>query len=221
MPMAATLWHRGEKELLADGLARMYDAAFVVILPACGLMACFSDVMMATLWRRDIFDAPVAFNIVVIGAVVYVVSLLNFHALAGTGQAKQAFKVMLWSLGVNVALNVVLIYHFGIRGAATATVISHLVAMKLGRRALRKLLGVPQAGNSDLAAVIGLVPVAGAAFLVRCTGVFLEHPLLVAIGASVVLYVSCVGVLCIFGFGRLGELVSIVVRGRARQISPK
>ncbi|MBN2309377.1 MAG: polysaccharide biosynthesis C-terminal domain-containing protein, partial [Candidatus Hydrogenedentes bacterium] len=138
MPMVTTLSHRREIPLLADGIARIYELAAVVAVPGAVLMACFSDVLMGTLWRRDVFDAPGAFNILVVGAVFYFTCYLNLQILAGMGRARLACRAIAVALGVNLVLNAVLILLFGIRGAAAATVLSHIAATAIGVAAMRR-----------------------------------------------------------------------------------
>ncbi len=214
MPMVTTLVHRNEKELLAKGIARIYEAAFVVVLPGTILMACYSDVLMAFIWRRDVFDAPSAFNILSVGAIFYFTCYFNLQVLAGIGRAKGACAAITLALLVNLVFNVVLILWFGIRGAAMATVLSHIAATSFGLRILGKELGVRLRLDNALAASLAGVAVALAAMYVRTTTLFLEHPFAVAAGAAAGLHVGSIFVLEALGFARLRELTAAVVRRR-------
>lgn len=212
MPMVTTLLHRNERKRLAEGIARIYEAAFVVVLPATILMACYSDVLMAFIWRKDVLDAASAFNILSVGAIFYFTCYLNLQILAGMGRAKGACAAIALALAVNLVFNVVLILWFGIRGAAMATVLSHVAATSFGLRILGKELGVRLRLDNVLAAAAVGVAVAFAAMHVRTTTLFLEHPLGVAAGAAVGLYVGSIVVLEALGFARLRELTATVFR---------
>lgn len=213
MPMVTTLWNRGERELLADGIDRIHEAAAVLILPGSAVLAAFSDVLMQALFRRDILDAPAAFNILALGGVAHFLCMLNLHALAGIGLARAASTAMGTALALNLALNAALIPLLGIRGAAAATVLSHAAATALELRALRGALPLRPR----------LLPAAGAAFaavlvmlgcaLVRRTGLFAAYPVPMAAAAGGASYALAVGALEACGLGRLRELASVIRRG--------
>lgn len=130
MPMVAMMNERGETAQLAGGVERIYESAVVVILPATVLLACFSDVLMEMLFRRDILDATDAFNILALGSVFTFAAHFNLHVLVGLGAA----------LVANVVLNLALIYTLNIRGAALATALSNGLATLLTLRGLGRLL---------------------------------------------------------------------------------
>jgi O-antigen/teichoic acid export membrane protein len=214
MPMVTTLLHRNERERLAEGIARIYELAFVVVLPATILMACFSDVLMALIWRTDVLDAPSAFNILAVGSIFYFTCYFNLQILAGMGHAKGACAAIALALVVNLVFNVILILWLGIRGAAMATVLSHIAATSFGLRILSKELGVRLRFDNVLAAALVSVVVAFAAMHVRTTTLFLEHPLGAAATAAIALYLGSVVVLDALGFGPLRELTMIILRRR-------
>lgn len=213
MPMATTLWHRGEKDLLADGTGRIYEAAAVLILPAGVLMACYSDVLMYTLFRRDILNAPDAFNVLAVGCVFLFTCCLNLHVLAGIGRERDAGLAVTWALGANVVLNIILIRLWGIRGAALATVLSHALATVLSLGSIRNELRVRIRPQCVAATVLLCCCIALACAWLRRTGLFATYPGLFTAGSGAGLYLLTVTTLEMIGCGRLRELVRIVLRG--------
>ena len=212
MPMVTTLLHRGEKTLLAAGIARMYETAGVLILPGTVLMACFSDVLMTVLWGKAAPGARGAFDILAIGSVFYFTCYVNLQVLAGMGRARTACALIAGALGANLVLNAVLIAFFGIRGAAAATVLSHVLATGLGVAAIRRDLAVPLRTRTAAAALAGSVVIAGFALAVRRLDPFVTHPVLVSAVTGVVCYGTLIGILEILGVARLRESIEVVLR---------
>lgn len=215
LPMARTLWVRGERELLADGISRIYEAAFAVIVLVGVLMAAFSDVLMRFLFGENILNAPEAFNILAVSGVFYFLSYLNLHILAGIGRARAAAVVIAVALGLDLALDPPLIYFFGIRGAALATFIGYFTATVLSYRAIRAELPVVIPWRTIGAACT----LAGIAWylchLFRATHVFTEYGVFSAAFISGLLLIASTLVLEVSGCARLHELARVVLpKGR-------
>ncbi|MCC6694188.1 MAG: polysaccharide biosynthesis C-terminal domain-containing protein [Candidatus Hydrogenedentes bacterium] len=217
MPMARTLWVRNERALLADGLNRIYEAACVLILPAGVLMAAFSDTLITTLFGTDILNAPEAFNLLAVAGVFYFVSYLNLHVLAGIGQAKAAAAVIGVALGVDLLLDPLLIYFFGIQGAAGASLIGYCVASVLGMQAVSWKLPIRWPVRPLLASAAGSAVLWGACSWIRSTAVFADYPRLTALVAASVLFCALVLVLELIGAARIWHLIVILVPKRAKQ----
>jgi O-antigen/teichoic acid export membrane protein len=211
MPMVTTLWHRGERDLLGDGIGRIYEAGVVLILPGTALLACFSDVLMSGLFPRGILNAPEAFNVLAVGSVFFFICALNLHILAGIGQTRGAAWSTSVALVLNIGLNLVLIHFFGIRGAAFATVASHSLAAAIGYAWIRRSVPVHLRLATVAAAVAVSALAAGACVFLRRTGLFAEHPRLVALAAAGLLYPIMVTTLELAGMARLRELIRVVL----------
>jgi O-antigen/teichoic acid export membrane protein len=180
LPLATRLAHRGERELLAAGLADIYDTAAVVLLPGSVAVACFSDVLMAALFRRNLLDSPDAFNILAPGCFFFFTTAFNLQVLAALGRARAAAAAVSIALGVNLVLNIALIPPLGIRGAATATVLSHAVATLVGMRAITRDLSMPGRAKAGIASVIACAAIVPAALWFRGTALYLGNPYVAA-----------------------------------------
>ena len=216
MPMARTLWVRNERALLADGLDRIYEAACVLILPAGVLMAAFSDVLMTTLFGPDIYDAPEAFNLLAVAGVFYFISFLNLHVLAGIGQAKTAAVVIGIALGVDLLLDPVLIYFFGIRGAAAATLAGYSLASVLGIQAVAWKLPIRWPVRPFLASALGCAVLWPACGWVRTTASFGGNPRLVALLTGAALFCALIVILELIGVARIRHLLTLILPKNAR-----
>jgi O-antigen/teichoic acid export membrane protein len=103
-------------------------------------MACFSHVIMTTLFRRDILHASDAFNVLAAGGIAFFVAYLNLHVLAGINLPRAAAACVVAGLGVDLLSNPLLTYHFGIRGAAIAGVAGYGTTAGIGLYLLRREL---------------------------------------------------------------------------------
>lgn len=210
MPLVTTMWHRGERALLADGIQRLYEAALAIVLPGSVVAASFSGVFLELLWT-DVGDAPAAFNILAVGSAFYLTCLLNFHILSGIGRPKDACVTIVASLGANLALNLLLIHFFGIRGAAAATVSSHIIATVLGLRVIRRELRVRVRILPILAVLAACIAIVFLSGLVRASTLFQHHTLVAALVTGVILYCSTLTLFELLGIGRLRELSRIIL----------
>ncbi|HIJ75057.1 MAG TPA: hypothetical protein HPP83_13255 [Candidatus Hydrogenedentes bacterium] len=213
MPIATTMWLRGERDLLADGIQRIYEAALAVVLPATVLLACFSDVLLEVLWR-NVHDAPDAFNILAVGCVFYMMCVLNVQILPGIGRPRVACTIVLTALGANLVLNLVLIHFFAIRGAAAATVLSHVIAAALGVRAIRRELKIQLRVAAIVASLFLNVIIVLLALGVRATVLYADHRFIVAVLSCALLYVLAIACLELLGVARLRELWRVIRLGR-------
>ncbi|MCC6488450.1 MAG: polysaccharide biosynthesis C-terminal domain-containing protein [Candidatus Hydrogenedentes bacterium] len=214
MPMARTLWVRNERALLADGLGRIYEAACVLILPAGVLMAAFSDVLITTLFGSDILNAPEAFNLLAVAGVFYFVSYLNLHVLAGIGQAKAAASIIGVALAVDLLLDPVLIYFFGIQGAAGASLIGYCIASLLGMYAVAWKLPIRWPVKALFTSAAGSAVLWCACSWVKDTALFGEWPRLTALGTAFSLFFALVLVLELIGAARMRHLIAMMLPGR-------
>jgi O-antigen/teichoic acid export membrane protein len=217
MPMVTTLDARGQRQLLAHGLDRMYGAAFAVFLPVSFAAAGFGDVLMAMLFRRDTFDAPAAFGILACGSIFYFLCYLNLQVLAGLGLAKRAGGAIAGALAMNIVLNAALIPWLGIRGAALATVSSFALGTLFTGAVIARQFEHRFALRGGIASALAAGIVAVVAFWVRGWDLFYAHPYVVAPIVGTVLSVAAIVILEATGFARLRELAGIVFAARRRE----
>ncbi|MCL4216833.1 MAG: polysaccharide biosynthesis C-terminal domain-containing protein, partial [Candidatus Hydrogenedentes bacterium] len=206
MPMASVLAHRNQYELLGAGLKRIVEAAFAVIVPATALMACYSDVLMETLFRSDVMGAPAAFNILAVGSIFFFTCNICLNTLAGVDRSRQAALAIGAALVLNVVLNVVLIRRFGILGAASATVASHFVATAISFLYIRQRVPFHLSLARLASPVLVSAFMSALALAFRKTNIFSDYPQLGAAAAFCLLYAGALAVLEFTGLARLRQL---------------
>lgn len=214
LPMVRTLWLRNERDVLADGISRIYEAAAALMLPMGVFLACFSDVFMTVLFRGDVLQAPLAFNILAIGSGLFFVTYLNLHALAGIEAAKDACWAVVAALAANVILAFPLIWAFGIGGAAASTVLAHGIAAFWTIRSVRRWLPVRLPVRTAIAAGMLAALFAAGCLLIRHTDVYATAPLAVAVSACLVSMATCLSVLEVAGVASLRDLARTTLKGR-------
>jgi len=216
MPMVTTLWVRGEKDLLADGIGRIYEASIALLLPGGLILACFSDVLIRALFRGDILNAPDAFNILAAGSVFFFLCYLNIHILCGLGQARVASNAIVAGLAVNFGLNLALIPLFSLRGAATATVISYAIGAGMSLVRIRQELKVTISARSVVTVLFVACAATGVATGTRSSAAFSLYPQTTALISAFLLYGLTLVVLEITGAVRLRELARVALHGAPR-----
>lgn len=119
------------------------------------------------------------------------------NSLSAVNRPDLAFRVNAVLVGVNVVLNVVLIYEFGWMGAAVATLVSVIMSLGLGYYLLRELLDIQfpvnEVGTQVLAATVMAGAILVGSRVLRLSDVSIGRwyivILLAASGAG--LYVAC------------------------------
>ncbi|GMW02964.1 MAG: hypothetical protein AMXMBFR84_41000 [Candidatus Hydrogenedentota bacterium] len=195
MPMAKTLWLRGEHARLANGLTTIYHVAVIVLLPGGMILGSFSDVLIGMLFRRDTGSAPLAFYVLSVGALPFFAAYFNLHVLAGIGREKAAAVAVTLGLLVNVLLNLALVPEFGVRGAAAGTVMGYAVAAWIGYAAVMRNMSARLSSNLMAASLVVTLIVDMSCRWVRQSHWFEMHPAATAAAAGAVLLVASLTVL--------------------------
>lgn len=214
LPMVRTLWLRNERDLLADGLSRMYEAAVALMLPMGVFLACFSDVFMTVLFRGDVLQAPLAFNILAIGSLLFFVTFLNLHVLAGVEAARDACWAIVAALLTNTLLAIPLIWSMGIAGAALSTVLSHGLAAAWTTRSVWRLLTPRIPIRAACASGLLALALGAGCLALRQTSAFESAPLATSLGACVISMILGVSFLEATGLCNLRNLFRVIVSRR-------
>lgn len=107
------------------------------------LVSFFSKDIVTIVFGAEYIESHIALSILIFSIPITYVSVMSFKYLLRRGQQKEILFRQTAGLIVNIALNLVLIWRFGIAGAAMATLITDLVisfGMDLGRNKYRRLL---------------------------------------------------------------------------------
>jgi O-antigen/teichoic acid export membrane protein len=116
---AQTDWPRIQRILVYS-----HRAAALVMLPAALVIAGFGRELLALVFGEEFSAAADALEILALGKVAYASVGFAGLALSMLGRAGAAAIITLVTVVMNITLNLYLIPHYGIEGAAMATVVS-------------------------------------------------------------------------------------------------
>lgn len=105
-------------------LVYSHRAAVLVILPAALVIAGFGRELLTLVFGEEFSAAAGALEILALGKVAYASVGFAGLALSMLGHAGAAAIITLATVMINITLNLYLIPHYGIEGAAVATVVS-------------------------------------------------------------------------------------------------
>ncbi|NUM54839.1 MAG: polysaccharide biosynthesis C-terminal domain-containing protein [Candidatus Hydrogenedentes bacterium] len=218
LPMVRTLWLRKEYALLTEGVQRIYDTAIGVMLPAGVLIASGSDVLMTTLFGKNVLNAGDAFDVLAVGGIAFFLSYINLHVLAGIDQARAAGVAVICGLVFDVALSVPLTYAFGIRGAAIAGVLGYACVMGTSLVVIRRALAIRVSIKAIMVSVLISAGCGLAAHVLRRYGlIHLDHPVTSAVSGALLLALA-LAALEFIGIIHLRHLITTIKGGQVQTI---
>lgn len=130
-PATSEYW--GKKNI--QGLQKMMDKSMkytaLALMPAGIAIGFFAEEIVTRIYGPGFYNSALPLQILLIGTVIFGVFCTSIGgSLAGVNRPDLSLKAAGFSATINIILNVLLIPHFGIIGAATATAVS-LVTMAL------------------------------------------------------------------------------------------
>ena len=126
MPMISQYHARNEQENLVKLVRYATIGTFGLTVPLVLMLFFFGDWVLGLLGSEFSADLA-AMRILLIGRLITGSAAMGMPLLLMTGHQKVCAKIFLFSIPVNLALNMILIPHWGIEGAATATVVTILM----------------------------------------------------------------------------------------------
>jgi len=140
LPMISELWSKKDKIRISEGLRLIYKYSFILTIPPLFAVFVFSDVFIRLFFGGEYVAGLLAFKILLVGALCYIIAQINNASLAGIGRPKETTKVIFTVAAVNLGLNLLLIPYFQLEGAATATAVSYIVALIISTSKLHKFV---------------------------------------------------------------------------------
>jgi len=126
-PQLARLHAQGDWERIQKILVYSHRGGSLVVLPLALAVALFSGPLLTFVFGQVYHPASGALEILAIGAAAYALVGFSGLALSMLGRPGAATIITLVTVALNVALNLLLIPHYGIEGAALATAASMFV----------------------------------------------------------------------------------------------
>ncbi len=142
LPMISELWEKKDMKRISAGFRLIYSYSFVITIPVLFTAFTFSDILIRLFFGNEYVSATLAFKILLVGVLCYIVAQVNHSALSGIGKPKEATKIILVIAVINILLNFILIPHFKLTGAAIATAVSYVIALVISTLRLVKFIKV-------------------------------------------------------------------------------
>lgn len=137
-PVTSELWERKYHSHLQDGIRLVYRYALIFITPLALALATFPEFVLSTFFGPGFESGSTVLRILSIGAILFTFGRVNEAFFSGIGDPKQNSRIVWTGALVNLALNILLIPHFGMIGAASATVTSFFIIFLMGLIGLKK-----------------------------------------------------------------------------------
>lgn len=141
-PMVSELWAKKDKLRISAGLKSIYSYLFLLIVPLILLVFVFADPLINLFFGVEFLPGVLAFRILLVGVIFFVLAKINFAAISGIGRPGVVTKIILLMALLNLVLNLFLIPSFGMDGAAFATALTYTCAFFLSVFALVKFVPV-------------------------------------------------------------------------------
>jgi len=141
-PIVSELWAKKDKKRLVEGIRLLHKYAFIASIPPILMIFAFSSIFINIFFGADYVPGALAFQILIIGVLIFLVSKINSDVLAGIGKPKEVTKIIGMAAASNIVLNIALIPKYGIEGAAIATAASYLLTMAFSTIRLRKYIKI-------------------------------------------------------------------------------
>ncbi|MFC1862141.1 flippase [Chloroflexota bacterium] len=141
-PTIATYWGKGEIDRIEDLINRIMKYTVVFIIPVGFLVAFLSPQIIVLIFGAEFLTATFPLQILLIGTVFGAIAASVGSALSSTAYVGMVFKLSGITMVTNIILNLLLIPHLGITGAAIAASISTIIAFLLHLYFIQRLIGV-------------------------------------------------------------------------------
>jgi len=142
LPMVSELWSKNDYKRLFAGVQLLYRYMFIITLPLIISIFVFAPLFIETLFGQEYLGGIVAFRIVLVGVLGYVIAANNHAIITAVGKPTLVMKIVLFAAVANIVLNILLIPSLGIVGAAIATAISYICMLLLSTNYVSKFVAM-------------------------------------------------------------------------------
>ena len=128
-PLISELAHKKQNKNMEQLITVIYKYSLIIILPCALGTLFFAKTILQILFGEAFVIGAVAMSILSVGVIFLTIAQVNFAILNGLGKPKKIINITVVAAFFNAAINILLIPHFGINGAAMATTISYIIMM--------------------------------------------------------------------------------------------
>lgn len=127
LPIVSEMWHKNKTKEISDICKSLTDITMYLLWPTAISIVFLSKYLILLLFSEKFILAGNALIILFIGAVFYSLGSFYIGVLNSGGKAKSVSLTIAIAAVMNIILNLCLVPHWGISGAATATAISYFL----------------------------------------------------------------------------------------------
>jgi len=141
-PLTAELWAKNMKDKLVSGISFFYRYSLLLLLPFAFIVFAFAELIISLLFTAQYIPAANSLRVLIIGTLFYFMAQINFSIFSGIGKPDVVAKITIGGAVLNIILNIILIPHFGISGAALATGVGYFIMAIMSTIMLRKYITI-------------------------------------------------------------------------------
>ncbi len=141
-PISSELWANKDYRRLSAGVRLLHKYSFVCFVPIIFTIFAFSKFFIITFFGAEYQAGSLALQILLVGALFFMVAMVNNTVISAMGQPKIVAKITILAAAVNLGLNLIFIPSLGINGAAITTTISYSVILFLTTVKIQQVLKI-------------------------------------------------------------------------------
>jgi len=160
MPIFSEMWAKGDRANISGGLGLALKIMLILMIGPVLVVATWPDLIITMLFGAKFVSAAGALQILAFGAVFYSLALIGSSSLSAIGKPGAATTIWVIAGVSNLILNILLIPVFGIKGAASAAVLTYIIGFLVSAYYLKKFIGVQAPFATLLKAIVaGIVTI--------------------------------------------------------------
>lgn len=184
-PRLVKYFKNNQPELVKKESSILIYHLLIIMLPIAIGTVFFSNNIINLIYGQQFIGASTSLRILIWGLIIHLFNNILGRILYGLNQEKYFVKISLYSMLTNVVINFLLIPHYGINGAAIATIVSFLVSFSMHYRRVALLMNFKFLINRKQVKKISLISIT---FFIMCFILFMSEINLYFIVLFLVLY---------------------------------
>ena len=141
-PMVSELWAKEKKAQLSQGFETVEKYALIVVVPATLVLMVFPEIILQILFTKKFVIGASAMRALSLSIIFLTTFSISSALFNGIGKPEIVKRIVYWAAGFNVFANLVLIYFYGVLGAALSTTGSTFIMFFLGLKNLKKYVEI-------------------------------------------------------------------------------
>ncbi len=154
-PMISEIWAKREQKILEEGTRFLLKFSLIILMPLVLVTIAFPEIIIRLVFSEAYLPAATALQILVFGALAYMLFVIVSVFLTGIGKPKTVMYVALVMAAINVVTNIALVRWIGINGSAIAHVLTYGFGSTTLLLVLKRFVKFKVPWSSMLKSIIG------------------------------------------------------------------